>query len=72
MDEKKEVENVMNETSEPEMVECDVCIFKTKNEERMKRHKFENHSVIGKYVCIQCKREFDTRKLFNNHNFYGC
>ena len=53
-------------------VKCDLCNFETTNKERMKRHSFENHSVKGKYICIQCKREFDTRKYFNSHNYHGC
>ena len=53
-------------------VKCDLCNFETTNKERMKRHSFENHSVKGKNICIQCKHEFDTRKHFNSHNYHGC
>ena len=60
------------EDSSPVSVKCDLCNFETLNKERMTRHTFENHSVKGKYICIQCKHEFSTRKQFNSHNYHGC
>ena len=70
-DEKNDVAANIVENVEQEMIKCDLCIFETKDEKRMKRHTFENHSDKGKYICIGCKREFDTRKFVNNHNHYG-
>ena len=61
-----------NDSESEVSVKCDLCNFETTNRERMKRHSFENHSVKGKYICIQCKHEFDTRKQFNSHNCHGC
>ena len=63
--------NVETEIEET-LVRCELCNFETANKERMKRHTFEIHSVKGKYVCIQCKYEFETRKQFNSHNYHGC
>ena len=40
-------------------LKCELCIFETKSKPKMERHKFKNHSVKGKYICIQCKQEFD-------------
>ena len=48
-DEHDAIEEVIN-------YECEVCIFKTTDGKRFKRHQFENHSVKGKYVCIGCKK----------------
>ena len=60
------------EEGSPVLVRCEHCNFETSNQERMKRHDFEIHSVKGKYICIQCEYEFDTRKKFNSHNYHGC
>ena len=60
------------ENSGEESFKCDMCIFETKDSKRFKRHKFENHSVKGRYVCIGCHEEFLNRKHFNNHNYKGC
>ena len=60
------------EQNSPVLVRCDICNFETTNKETMTRHTFEIHSVKGKYVCIQCKYEFETRKQFNSHNYHGC
>ena len=69
--EKNEDVNDKDDKTEEEF-KCELCIFKTKNIRRLERHKFENHSVKGKYICILCKQEFGTRKTFNNHNYFGC
>ena len=77
------VDEVVNETAQnaisermdvidSEELKCDLCIFKTTDKIRFQRHKFENHSVKGKYKCIQCLEEFDKRKHFNHHNYKGC
>ena len=79
------VDEVVNETAQnainermdsrvidSEELKCDLCIFKTTDKIRFERHKFENHSVRGKYKCIQCLQEFDKRKYFNHHNYKGC
>ena len=55
-----------------ESFKCELCIFKTTDSKRFKRHQFENHSVKGKYVCIACHEEFESRKQFNSHNYHGC
>ena len=57
---------------EPILLTCELCIFTTNDKRRFERHQFENHSVKGKYICIQCKEEFDKRKQFNSHNYHGC
>ena len=66
--------NVEKETEEtsPALAICELCNVETAIKERMKRHTFEIHLVKGKYVCIQCKYEFETRKQFNSHNYHGC
>ena len=51
---------------------CDVCMFNTADNKRLQRHNFENHSVKGAYVCQNCKKKCDTRKLFNSHRYHGC
>ena len=52
---------------------CELCIFKTKDSKRFARHTVEIHSIKGKYLCSgRCKRQFDNRKEFNNHNYHGC
>ena len=52
---------------------CELCIFKTKDSKRFARHTVEIHSITGKYICSgRCKRQFDNRKEFNNHKYYGC
>ena len=60
--------------SEEEMKieKCDFCQFESADKKRFSRHKFENHSTKGKYVCMGCKVEFDTRTQFNNHKYFGC
>ena len=50
---------------ECENFKCDLCIFQTTDKRRFDRHTFENHSVKGKYNCIQCLQTFDKRKHFN-------
>jgi hypothetical protein len=65
-------ENVDKLVKEPVNFKCELCIFQITNKTRLDRHTFENHSVKGKYICIQCKQEFDTRKKFNSHNYHGC
>ena len=67
-----EQSETINDADEKVIWKCEVCKFETDNKQRFDRHKFENHSVSGKYVCIQCKQEFDTRKKFNSHNYHGC
>jgi hypothetical protein len=64
--------NMSSKVVDSEELKCDVCIFKTTDKIRFERHKFENHSVKGKYKCIQCLQEFEKRKYFNHHNFKGC
>ena len=54
-----------------ESFKCELCIFETKDSKRFKRHKFENHSVKGRYVCIGCHEEFLNRKHFNSHSYKG-
>ena len=51
---------------------CDHCVFETTDKKRFKRHQFEIHSTKGKYTCMGCKEEFDTRTKFNNHKYFGC
>ena len=69
--ENDEIEN--NENLEEEVeYKCELCIFKTKDSKRFARHTVEIHSIKGKYLCSGCKRQFDNRKEFNNHNYYGC
>ena len=51
---------------------CDFCQFESTDKKRFARHKFENHSTKGQYVCMGCKVEFDTRTQFNNHKYSGC
>ena len=53
-------------------MKCDVCTFETEDRKRFEQHIFESHSVTGKYACMKCKRHFENRKEFNNHNFFGC
>ena len=62
---------VLNEANQPENFKCELCIFETINEDRFKRHTFENHSVKGKYKCRQCLQEFEGRNFFNSHQFHG-
>ena len=63
-DEKSDAKSDIEEITESELVKCELCIFETKDEKRIKRHTFENHCGKGKYMCIGCKREFGTRKFF--------
>ena len=44
-----------------------MCQFETKDKKRFSRHKFENHSKKGKYVCMGCENDYDTRTQFTNH-----
>ena len=67
-----EIKSLVNDQSVEESFRCELCIFQTTNSKRFKRHQFENHSVKGKYVCIQCHEEFINRKQFNSHNYHGC
>ena len=75
-DDVKEDENKADgeKESEEEMKieKCDFCQFESADKKRFSRHKFENHSTKGKYVCMGCKVEFDTRTQFNNHKYFGC
>ena len=66
----KEIQ-VTSENIEEQPIQCEQCIFKTPNKARMQLHKVEIHSVKGKYVCSNCKQEFD-KKRFKNHKYHGC
>ena len=68
----EELKNINVQDSGEELFKCELCIFETKDSKRFKRHKFENHSVKGRYVCSGCHEEFLTRKHFNSHNYKGC
>ena len=61
-----------SENDEVKQRKCELCTFITGDKKTFKRHKFESHSVKGKYACMNCKRAFETRKLFNNHKYLGC
>ena len=65
------VETVIVET-EVEEFKCELCVFKTKDKARFKKHQTEIHSVKGKYFCSNCERPFDNRKDFNGHKYHGC
>ena len=65
------VENPITFQTPSEPIQCEQCQFNTPNTDRMQRHKFENHSVKGKYVCSICKGEFD-KKPFKSHQYHGC
>ena len=71
-----EVRNVdVDENADPnkhDVMKCDQCNFEITDKQRFERHKFEIHSVKGKYVCSGFHEEFDTRKWFNSHNYRGC
>lgn len=60
-----------SEEEEGTKFKCDMCTFETEDKTRFSRHTFESHSVKGKYACMICKREFDTRKDFNNHKYFA-
>ena len=51
---------------------CELCMFTTTDNKRLQRHTFENHSVKGAYVCHNCKKKCETRKMFNSHRYHGC
>ena len=70
--ESEETTNIETENSVEESFKCELCIFETKDSKRFKRHKFEIHSVKGRYVCSGCHEEFINRKHFNSHNYKGC
>ena len=61
-----------SEADEKKKMKCDVCNFESEDKKRFERHRYESHSVTGKYACMKCKRHFDNRKEFNNHKFFGC
>ena len=67
-----DMKNVEEATEEPKIFQCDVCNFETTNKAKFDKHKFEKHSVQGKWVCCGCKWEFATRKEFNSHKYHGC
>ena len=67
-----DMKNVIEATEEPKKFQCDVCNFETSNKAKFDKHKFEKHSVQGKWVCCGCKWEFATRKEFNSHKYHGC
>ena len=60
-----------NDSVVEEFVQCDQCEFTTPHKLQMEEHKFENHSVKGKYVCFNCKKKFD-KKRFKSHKYHGC
>ena len=70
--ENEETKSSDNEKSGEESFKCEWCIFETKDSKRFKRHKFEIHSVKGRYVCFGCHEEFLNRKHFNCHQYKGC
>ena len=57
-----------SEADEKKKMKCDLCNFETEDRKRFDRHRFESHSVKGKYACMKCKQHFDNRKEFN----FGC
>ena len=61
-----------DEATENNSIKCDSCVFLAPAIQRLGKHKCESHSVPGKKVCFKCKREYDTRKEFNNHKYFGC
>ena len=71
----EEVENKPDDTVEKESeesVKCELCMFEITDKKRFTRHTIEKHSSKGKYVCMGCKEEFNTRTKFNNHKYFGC
>ena len=72
IEDNSEVKSTVNEQTVEESFKCKLCIFQTTDSKRFKRHQFENHSVKGKYLCIACHEEFESRKQFNSHNYHGC
>ena len=47
---------------------CELCMFNTTDNKRLQRHTFENRA----YVCHNCEKKCDTRKMFNSHRYHGC
>ena len=60
-----------SESDEEKKRKCDLCTFETEDKKRFKRHIYESHSVKGKYACMHCKQQFESRKLFNNHKYFA-
>ena len=61
-----------DEATEKKSLKCESCVFLAPTMQRLEKHECEVHSVPGKYVCVKCKRVYDTRKEFNNHKYFGC
>ena len=61
-----------NEATENNSMKCDSCVFVAPTMQRIEKHKCEAHSVPGNIFYFKCKREYDTRKEFNNHKYFGC
>ena len=60
------------EDGEKQSMRFNSCEYVAPTMLRLETHKCEVHSAPGKKVCFKCKREYETRKEFNNHKYFGC
>ena len=68
----EEDDNEDDDNDECEIFVCNPCLLETEDEAKYDKHMFEKHSVKGKWVCFDCKWEFDSLTLFNSHKYRGC